>query len=196
MIRWLIPALMLLSACATPPAADPRAGLTRARLDGSARPILLAEVPTRDLAATLAPRGERQGVATWHTAANQTLSFRDGVLIATRGLGDDLMSADVSGTLAALNGGPLADYPRLMTYLDGEGRTLMRAMICAMCAGEPATVRGIGLDFPVTLRVETCHTTGLSVENRYWQDADGTMRRAEQWIGPGLGTLATELLTR
>ena len=187
-------ALALMAACAAPVAIDIRGTLTRAQIDGSPQPLLLAEVPGNAVAATLIPLGSRDGMDTWRTAGNQTLSFRDGVLIATRGLGDDLMSADVSGTLAALNGAA-GDYARHQTYLDGDGQTVFRSLLCSMDAGRPATVDSFGVTFPTTLRVETCHTTGLSIENRYWTDA-GRMRRAEQWIGPALGPLVTERLSR
>lgn len=198
MIRGLLPVLgLLLAGCAAqgPTAAQIRAGLSPALLARAPGPVLLAEVPDAGLAATLERSGTRDGVETWRTAGNQTLSFRAGVLVATRGLGDDLMSADVSGTVAALQGRAPDAYPRLLSYLDGEDRTLLRAMSCTMSAPEPAVVQGIGTAFPTSLRRETCHTTGLSVTNRYWQDAGGTMRRAEQWIGPGLGMLVTERLT-
>lgn len=196
MIRALA-LLVLLAGCApqAPTAAQIRAELTPAQLARAPGPVLLAEMPDVGLAATLQRSGTRAGVETWRTAAGQSLSFRAGVLVATRGLGDDLMSADVAGTQAALRGQGAADYPRLLTFLDGEDRTVFRAMVCTMSAPAPATVQGIGTAFPTRLRHETCNTTGLSVTNRYWQDADGTMRRAEQWIGPGLGMLVTERLT-
>lgn len=191
-------AFALLAACATqgPTGAEIRAAITPAQLDRAQAPLLLAEVPDASLAATLVLAQSRDGIETWRTGDNQTLSFRRGVLVATRGLGDDLMSADVGGTLAALGGGPREGYPRLLTYLDGEDRTLFRAMICSMSGPEPATVEGIGALYATRLSVEICHTTGLSVTNRYWQDNDGTMRRAAQWVGPGLEMLVTERLTR
>ncbi|MBW7922548.1 MAG: YjbF family lipoprotein [Rubellimicrobium sp.] len=196
MIRALA-LLVLLAGCAAQgqSAAQIRAGLTPAQLARAPGPVLLADIPDAGLAATLQIAGTANGVETWRSAGNQTLSFRSGVLVATRGLGDDLMGADVTGTLAALRGAGQADYPRLLSYLDGEDRTLLRAMTCTMAPPVSATVPGIARSFPTVLRAETCHTTGLTVRNRYWQDQDGTMRRAEQWIGPGIGMLVTERLT-
>jgi hypothetical protein len=195
-LAWLIAAMTLVAGCATPPPTDPRASLTRPIIDQSPLPLIVAEIPRRGVAATMALQGDRGGVTTWRTADFQTLTFRGGVLIATRGLGDDLMSADVTGTLAALQGGPQAGYPRIMSYLDGEGRTQFRAMVCDMAAPQAAAVTSFGLNFPVQLHVETCNTTGQTVTNRYWRQTDGIVRQSEQWIGPGLGTLATERLSR
>jgi hypothetical protein len=187
---------LMLAACAPPVAIDLRSALTRAAIDQSEDALLLAELPARALAATLAPRGERDGVVTWNTGQGQTLSFRGGVLVATRGLGDDLMSADVSGTLAALNGGPQSGYPRLLTFVDGTGRTEFRALLCDMGPPVADPVLSFGIGFPAVRREETCGTTGGIVTNRYWIGSDGIMRRAEQWVGPTLGTLATEQVTR
>jgi hypothetical protein len=194
MMRVLILAFLLTGCAAQAP--DMRAGLSRAAIDRSAQPLMLAEIVERGLVAKLVPAGSRDGVTTWRTGQRQTLAFRGGVLIATRGLGNDLMSADVAGTLAALAGGPQSDYARLMTYLDGDVQTEFRAMLCRM--GPPAATRtgSYGLSFATTLRIETCRMPGLTVENRYWQEADGTMRRSEQWIGPGGGPLVIEWLSR
>lgn len=191
-------ALALVAACSAqaPSASAIRASMTQAQLAQLSTPLMLAEVPDSGLAATLVPVQSRGGVETWRTGDAQTLTFREGVLIATRGLGDDLMSADVNGTLAALRRGGGTDYPRLMSYLDGEDRNEFRAMTCNMSAPQSATVEGIGTRYPTRLSVETCYTTGLSVTNRYWHDVNGKMRRAEQWAGPGLGMLVTERLTR
>jgi hypothetical protein len=98
--------LALLAACAQKPAPDLRGLLSRAAIDRSPQPLILAELPSQNVVATLIPRDTLDGVVTWRTGRGQTLSFRDGVLVATRSLGNDLMSADVAGTQAALRGGP------------------------------------------------------------------------------------------
>lgn len=187
---------LTLGACAPASGPDVRGSLTRAVIDRSPQPLILAEGTERGLGATLIPAGRNGDVVTWRTGQNQMLSFDGGVLVATRGLGADLMSADVAATRAALTGGPNKGYARLMSYLDGDDNTLLRAMVCDMAPGTAATVDSFGLSFPTTLRVETCRTTGFTTRNRYWLNPDGTMRRAEQWVGPGAGTLVTEWLTR
>lgn len=202
MIRAHLSALVVVSfalalaACAPATSPDPRRSLTRAVIDRSPQPLILAEMPDLGVLATLIPAGTNGNVVTWRTGQNQMLSFDGGVLVATRGLGADLMSADVTATRAALNGGPSQGYARLLSYLDGDEGTLLRAMVCDMAPGTAATVDSFGLSFATTLRVETCRTTGFTARNRYWLNPDGTMRRTEQWVGPGAGTLVAEWLTR
>jgi hypothetical protein len=188
--------VLALAACARPAAPDPRSLVTRAQLDGFGQAVLLAELPSLSLAGTMAVAGARDGVTTWQTADNTALSFRDGVLVATRGLGNDLMSADVSGTLAALSGGPKTGYSRAMTFVDGEDRTVFRAFTCEMAPPQRASVAGIGIAFPAVRHDETCYATGIRIDNSYWMGSDGRMRRAEQWVSPVIGLLSTELLTR
>lgn len=194
--RLAVLALLALAACAPPPAPDIRSQISRAQVDRSPVPLLLAEVPELRVAATLAPRGNREGVATWRTADDVALSFREGVLVATRGLGDDLISADVAGTLAALEGGPQTGYSRLLTLLDGEGRTTFRAFVCEMSPPQTERIAVLGAAFDTQRQDESCFSTGLRVDNSYWRDADGTMRRARQWVSPIAGYLTTERLTR
>lgn len=189
-------AALWLSACAPGAAPDVRAQISRAQVDRSTQPLLLAEIPALNAAATMVPLGSRDGVVTWRTADDVALSFRDGIVIASRGLGFDLISADVAGTLAALDGGRQSGYSRLLTLLDGEGQTLFRAFLCEMGPPRAETIGIVGASFATIRRDETCHSTGLTVENSYWRDADGTMRRARQWLSPGAGLLTTERLTR
>lgn len=195
------PALLLLAlltgaACAPAAAPDVRALISRVQVDRSPQPLLLAEVPALATAATLIPQGSRDGVTTWRTADDVALSFRDGLVVATRGLGVDLMSADVAGTQAAFGGGARQDYSRLMTFVDGEGQTVFRAFVCEMTAPRAERIEVLGAAFDTLRHDETCFSTGLRVDNSYWRDADGTMRRARQWVSPIAGYLTTERLTR
>lgn len=190
-MRYGLILAILLAGCAAPPP-NMRPEPVQAATGRGAPPVLLAEIARTGLTARLVPDGSRDGVTTWRTGQRQTLAFRGGVLIATRGLGDDLMSADVSGTLAALSSGAQDVYARRMTYLDGDAQTLSRTLTCRMGPPAVATVDSHGLAFATTLRVEACTMPGLTVQNRYWQTSDGAMRRSDQWIGPGAGHLRLE----
>ena len=193
----LIATLMcgLLGGCNTAPRPDPRGALTRSAIDASPRPVILAEVEGPGMVATLVPESVSGNVVTWRTAERQTLSFRDGILIETRGLGDDLMRAQSAEVLSALLGG-VPHYDRSLTHLDGEGRPVARSLRCTMGRAQPQTITIFDVAFPTVLRIETCDADGRSIENRYWRDADGTMRRSVQWTGGQAGSVTTERLSR
>lgn len=183
----------LLAACAAVPP-DLRTTLTRDRLDRVTTPLMLAEVAELPAQATLAPWGDNRGVVTWRTADGVSLSFAEGVLTATRGLGFDLMSADTAGTRAALAGRSTGPYERFVSFLDGEGRTYFRTLVCTMSAPVPERIDNIGLAVDTRRHAEHCRSTSDDVTNLYWTGPDGTMWRSRQWIGPDLGDLVTERL--
>lgn len=120
------------------------------------------------------------GVETWLTEDDITLSTRDGMVVATRGLGFDVMEADVELALAALRGGG-ARASRNFGWLDGEGRMLRRSFDCVY------TRSGAGI-------TERCHAIGLSFENAYILRG-GRIVASRQWLGPVLGAISLEQLS-
>lgn len=151
---------------------SPSAELLEARLDDGA------------VRALLAPAGRNGRVTTWQSVDRVALSLDEGVLVATRGLGQDLMSADVTGTQAFLQGQGAPDWTRLHSYLDGNYRTLWRGY---RCTGQLIADEGL------RHRSENCHGPDGNFTNHYWQDASGAVVKSRQWIGPVLGHVETEL---
>ena len=94
----LISLVLGLTACSKQVAQDPRQILTRARIDAPGTPLLLADVEGIETVATLAIVARNKTVETWQTGDRVSLSLDQGLVTATRGLGEDLMSADNSGT--------------------------------------------------------------------------------------------------
>ncbi|SED91515.1 YjbF family lipoprotein, partial [Rhodobacter sp. 24-YEA-8] len=66
---------------------------------GAAR--LIVRIPKTGQSALLHEAGARDGVRRWQASDNVQIYTRDGMIIGTRGLGNDLMSAD-TGAAAAL----------------------------------------------------------------------------------------------
>lgn len=195
----VLAALSVLAACGQPVAPDLRDTISRAQLDTVTTPLLLAEIPQRDAQATLIPWGENGAVTTWRTADVVSLSFVHGVVTGTRGLGDDLMSADVTGTLAALAAAasqPAGPYPRYHSYLDGQVQTVFRSYLCDMQPAVAERIEIFGQSHDVLRRQETCNTVGETAQNTYWIGEDGYIWQSRQWLGSSLGYLATETLVR
>ena len=190
---WL---LLALAACG--PAASPnlRGLLSREQIDALPGPVLYAEIESLEASAILQPAGDNDGATTWATVDGVSLAMNGPLLVATRGLGFDLMQVDGRGTLSALAGGRRDDYPRIHAYLDGENRTLFRAFRCVMTEGRPETIRSFGLERRTLRHEETCYSTGAPVVNVFWIGADGTPWRTLQWVGPDVGPILTETLTR
>lgn len=103
----ILAATAMLSGCGLlqgPAPADPRETLRRADLEAVGNPLLLAVLPEKGVFASLMPLVRKGDTLTWVTADGVTLAFENGVLIGSRGLGDDLMGGDSGGTASAIAG--------------------------------------------------------------------------------------------
>lgn len=175
-------------------AGDPRAGLTPEVLDQLGQPVLLAALPARGVTGAATAVATNGPHVTWRSTDNITLSFRDGVLNATRGLGGDLMSADLDEPLAAIRGGGAGPAVRVHRYLDAENQEVVRSYVCRY---EHRGARRIGLAGRVrAVREvrESCQGLEGGFDNAYWLGGDGTVWKSNQWIGPLPGMLRVELL--
>jgi hypothetical protein len=74
-------------------AAKAPAPVTRADLEKFGVPILRAKIEVRGADALVTPTDTKGSIVTWSTTDGTTFTLQDGVLIQTRGLGADLMSA-------------------------------------------------------------------------------------------------------
>lgn len=137
--------------------------------------LKIALLEDNDQASVLIEAGNNQDVATFFTPDGRSISLKQGVLVATRGLGFDLMSADVSSVLSSLGNGTRA--VRIHRYLDGEDQLVIHSFVC---------------DYEGRIRVvETCYGNGSSFENTYSMSA-GRILASRQWIGPQLGHIILE----
>lgn len=193
----LISLVLGLTACSKQVAQDPRQILTRARIDAPGTPLLLADVEGIETVATLAIVARNKTVETWQTGDRVSLSLDQGLVTATRGLGEDLMSADNSGTKAML-AGQLGDayYVKLHSYLDGEYQTAFRSFQCRRSGEHRETVEIFERQYS-TIRIdEVCVTPGYEITNSYWRGTDGFLWKSRQWLSPSLKYLVTEQLFR
>jgi len=159
-------------------------------------PQMQVAVPRLGAQGSVTPVGRNGEVETWRTPDFVTFSFDRGVLVATRGLGDDLMSADLAQTHAALDGD--ADHwgPRIHSYLDGEYKSYFMAFQCRRTDSGAETIT-IGNTARRTTHIEEhCVTEGREIVNHYWRGADGVMWKSRQWVSPSAGYLETERRVR
>lgn len=145
-------------------------------------PLLVAYLPQSGALAGLVPFGENGSHISWATQDDRSLVLQYGVLTATRGLGDDLMSADVSGTIRALRSGGGEGYPRVYRHLGGDGRTAVTAMECEMKAFPVS--QGSARKFE-----ETCVSDTKSATNSYWIDRAGRILRSNEFVSDGVGSM-------
>ncbi|OZA19542.1 MAG: hypothetical protein B7Y02_00660 [Rhodobacterales bacterium 17-64-5] len=188
----LVASICLLSGClpivdklAGQPAPE-RVSLSAEALAG---PFLLVQIPSRNVSATLARIAVNADVETWITADNVSLSFRQGILVASRGLGFDLMGADATGTLAALSGSEAGIYRHQMRYLTGDNHNTYLMAGCQM------QNKGSEVRSGQTLHrlEESCVARDNDFTNVFWVDANGRILQSRQWVAPEIGYIDVSL---
>ena len=155
-----------------------------------ARPASAVSMPKDgpEITVTLTFRGirfpmrqlETEGdVTTWIAADGATMETRNGMVIATRGFGQDLMSASVP-TPAQLVGG--AGHQRVHFFLDGTDTTNRRDYTCTVAAAT-------GGDGPAVAHhlTEACVAERRRVTNEYWIDSRLRVIKSKQWISNHAG---------
>ncbi|GAA6177823.1 YjbF family lipoprotein [Sulfitobacter pacificus] len=178
----------------TPPV-DPRRLLTRAAIDASPTPVLLTGLEARDIYATLSPAGTNRDATTWFTADSKSLTFTRDILIATRGLGNDLMGADVREMRNQLRKGTGSGV-RVYDYLDGENQIVRRSFYCTLHPRGNTRLAIFDLEVATRHVTESCQNPELSFENEYWIGATGRIWQSRQWASPDIGYVFTQHLSR
>lgn len=202
--RWVLAAVLaLLPGCVAPVTGDapwltagrlapPRPGLQVgefAALRAERAPMLLVSVERDGRAAVFLRQGAAGGVERWRSIDNVGLSLRSGMLIATRGLGDDAMSIEAGDAAALVMAGGQGRITRIHRRLDGADRTVIDAFVCDIAPRGPRRILLGGARRDSRLVAEDCRGPKAAFTNLYWT-IDGRVVQSRQWVSPGTGTLA------
>lgn len=170
---------------AATPAAQP---VSRADLAAFGKPILRIRAERLGQDAFLTIADQKSGVVTWTAQGAATFSLRDGVLIQTRGLGADLMSAEAP-SLAQLKSG--ASYTRVYYFLGPDDIGTRRTYECAASTVGRETIEVVGKSHAVTRVSEVCSRQGSNVTNDFWIEGT-TIRKSRQWASAMVGHVEFE----
>jgi len=182
---------------AAPAAARPP--LTRAALDTVEGAYIEVTLENSGIFAYLSQQLVRRDtnagqIVVWRSEDNITLALRSGVLIATRGLGDDLLSA--SAQVVGTRPGPARGGGRTFQIrgLDNKQQTLRMACALQDLGADPVEI--VGILYPTRHLKERCEGGGGVVQNDYWIDyRSGRVWQSRQWGGPTIGYLRIRQLT-
>lgn len=131
---------------------------------------------------------KRAGVETWLMNTGEAVAIQDGFLRNTRGFGDDLMSADISQTRAAVLNRRNGTVQRAMTFLGGEQQTVTQSYVCDIDVRGARELTVNTKAVPTTLVAETCRGNGQEFENLYWlRKSNGKMVQSRQWASNKTG---------
>lgn len=163
------------------PAPDPSAMAAEA-LRVNPGPLIMVTLEKAGTTQVLAMTGENNGMRTYMTRNEQSVILRNGLLVGTRGLGDDLSVAEASGSAALILSGRSGQADRVMRYYTGDGLERPLPMRCEVGPGPKAGVT-----------VESCQGLGIDFQNNYILSG-GRATVSRQWIGPALGYITIQTL--
>ncbi|MCF3972480.1 YjbF family lipoprotein [Paracoccus salsus] len=144
-------------------------------------PLILAGFESLGKTQIMAMTGQNGGTRTYMTPAEEALILRGGMLVGTRGLGNDLSVAEPE-TEALIRSGASGNGQRVMRYFSGDGLERPLQFNCTVGAGgKPGVI------------VESCRGHGADFQNSYLVQG-GQIVVSRQWIGPALGYVTVQTL--
>lgn len=172
--------------------------ISRAQLEAIGVPITGISAERRGLSAYFflveTRRDETPGqIEVWMSGDQlSTVSTRGGAVIATRGLGGDVLSSGV----------PLADGAPASGALEqrifiGDNSERGLTLRCETEDLGPETVEILGVSHATRHLRQICEGAGGRVSNDFWRaPGDGTVWQSRQWAGPHVGYLQLRRVTK
>jgi hypothetical protein len=173
--------------------------LTREILDGLDGSFMEVSVENTGAVGYLFVAAERNDefpgrVRVWRSEDNATFALRQGVLIQTRGMGNDVLSTAVAISSGGL--GPARGGQRLMSIAALDNKALQFAGSCDVRNLGSTRITIIGRSYPVRHVQELCEFDTGRILNEYWIGSADVVWQSRQWAGPGIGYLTFRRLTR
>lgn len=171
-------------------AAQAEAQLASAALQSLPGPVMLGTLPSMGGTTALGLVGQNGARRSYQTPTDQMIVTEGGLVIATRGLGHDLQSAETGALGGLIRNARAGQGRRVMRYLDGEW---VERPLTLDCEVTPQGSVALGAGISARKVVETCRSGALEVENSYLLRG-GRIIASEQWIGPMVGAIELKVL--
>ena len=174
------------------PGTGPFVGWALAGLEEQSSDRLLLNVFERGAASAMVHIGTNGSRITWVSAEAISVTLEDGVVIATRGLGGDLM-----GTEAPVKGAGFriaSNYLRTHDFLNGLGQIVHREFRCETFFWKDETLEISARSYETKAYREVCEGEQNRFTNTYWLTPNGTIQQTRQWISPEVGHIGYQRL--
>ena len=178
----------LREAMSTPELVDTRKTVTRKVIESAGIPLLFIEKESGQNG-TFALYPGSNTLETWLGADGATVSLNNGELVATRGLGNDLMGSIVprATTLKERLGNPYTKTMRFLTADDQNDDLSLECTVRQFHKSEKIVI--FEKSHEVLKYFETCKTENYALENLFWQNAEGLTIMSKQFHSPSVGQL-------
>ena len=175
---------------------DSKQLLPREKVDAIQTPILYVKLETgQNGTLTLYPG---QGVGqTWLGADGATITFDQGILKASRGMGDDLMgSSSFMPQWTKIEDNETA-YIRELNYLTGNNKISSLVLNCTIKKDKKREQVDIwDVNFIVRKFTEECLNDRKAITNTYYLDTDNLVRKSLQYHSETVGYIQTMRLDK
>ena len=157
---------------------------TKKWLGNFKQPIILTSSIDKKHQATLVSLGNNEERLTWVSSDGISLSYDNGVLIATRGYSQDLLSLNYKNPNELFKSNYL-QYNKTHRYLNGENRYTDVRFKCTGRKQGPQSIEIVEYTFLVDKYVETCVNKKHKYTNEYYLLSGTTVViKSKQWISP------------
>lgn len=166
--------------------------LTRAQVSSLGVPLNLVTIEKRGATGGVFQIATSGEVETWASQDKISVSLRDGIVVATRGLGEDLMSASVPTVEQLQRAG--TTYKRSHILLDGEDKAFVQSYDCHLRRSTAEQITVLEHSYATRRVVESCASASGQFDNEYWLLNGGEIRKSRQFINDSVGYLVVEHL--
>lgn len=161
----------------------------RSEIEKAGQPVLWANMVSAKRDTLLLVRDRKpNGILAWGTQDGVLLTFRDGVLIETRGLGPDLLSSAMPLRSTLAQG---SSHSRTYFVLGPDDVAQRIDFTCTITGRQPEPVSVFGRSHGTTHVTERCSGSIGEITNEYWMDG-AVIRKAREWVSPAFGYLEFE----
>lgn len=172
---------------------DSRETLTRDVIDAAASDLLLFGRVDEDAVSTFTRVSVNGGMSTFVSDEGNSLILQNGVAVATRGLGNDLMGADLAQVYPALVRGS-GSAMRIHDYLGGEDQIVRTSYQCEITTLRSAVIEIFQRRHETRVVREACTGDAGRFTNLYWIDAVGRIWQSRQWVSARVGAVEFQRL--
>ncbi len=174
---------------------DVRNILTRKLIDDANVPVLLVELPSGQNGTLTKYPGLGIGT-TWLGKDGATVTLERGVLIASRGMGDDIMGgSNKMPDFNKIKGKNF--YSRSLSYIEEDNKIKVHNFDCQIQKDkQPYEVDILNATHNVQDFIEICQGEFLSIRNSFSVDANNIVRKSYQYHGKTIGYIITERLDK
>jgi hypothetical protein len=166
--------------------------LTRSFIEAQDVDLLRLSIISQDATGLVFFGGANGSKVTWLSLEGVSIVFDDGLLVGTRGFGDDLMGGDVAAAKASLQRG--GTHLRTLDFLNGLSQIERRTYQCVSIQTGKENITIVERTYATTVIEETCSGENESFKNTYWRDGNGVIWQSRQWISSGIGYLGYQRL--